>query len=124
MKNKSIIIFVLLSFLFVSCISKQETIEVEIQAIDAVKNEPRTNIKVEVLKVENPLFSMRSFALLHTLRTDEKGLIRFATNKKGDYSIRFFRDTVRSDKDYVSFYRIDTLNIRDLKDNKFFKLSW
>ena len=50
-----------------SCASEKGVIEVKIQAVDADKNKPRKNLTVEVLKVENPLFSMRSFTLIHTL---------------------------------------------------------
>ncbi|AZJ33791.1 hypothetical protein SAMN05444344_0382 [Tenacibaculum mesophilum] len=125
MKNKNlIVVLILLAISFTSCSSKQETIEVKIQAIDIVKNQPRKNIKVEVLKVKNPLFSMRRFILFHTLRTNDEGFISFKTSEKGDYSIRFFRDTIRTDRDYVSFYRIDTLKIKDLEEDKVFKLRW
>ncbi|QTD36403.1 DUF2606 family protein [Polaribacter batillariae] len=120
MKYKNIVIvFILLSICFMSCLSKKGIIEVKIQAIETAKNQPRKNLRVEVLKVKNPLFSMRSFILIHTLRTDDKGIISFKTNEKGNYSIRFYRDTRP-----VPFYWIDTLKVKDLKENKFFKLSW
>ena len=121
MKSKNIvIIFIFLCTCVMSCKSGKGVIEVKIQAIDVANNQPRKNLTVEVLKVENPLFSMRSFVLIHTLRTDEKGFINFKANRKGDYSIRFYRDDITT----APFYWIDTLNIKDLKKDKFFKLSW
>lgn len=102
-----------------SCTSEGRTIELKIQAIDTINNQPRKNLKVELVKVKNPLFSMRSFVPIDTLRTDDSGLIKRKINEKGDYGVRFYRDD-----GITLIYWVDTLKIKDLKEDKFFKLSW
>ncbi len=118
MKNNIVLAFIFLSICFISCVSEKEAIELKIQATDTT-NQPRENLTVEILKVKNPIFSMRSFVLIHTLRTDEKGFVQCKISKKGDYSVRFYRDN-----GVTPFYWVDTLKVKDLNGDKFFKLSW
>ena len=100
--------------------SERRLIEVKIQSINSSNNQPRKNLTVEVKKVENPLFSMRRFTLLHTLTTDDEGYIRFKTSKIGEYRISYYKDT----SSLVCIYWVDSLRIDNLDNNKTFKLSW
>lgn len=117
--RQRIIILIVLSIPLFSCVKENKIIELKIQAIDYDLNKPRQNLKVELLKVKNPMFSMRSFTLIDTLKTDENGIFKCKINKKGNYSVRYYKDNY-----LTPVYWIDTLKVKDLNEDKFFKFSW